>query len=239
MRWLWLTGATTISLIGTSLSGQAADTTPVAYPPAATPIYTYSPPIPIYNWTGFYVGANLGGAWASGTLSDSFTGGSVTASSSGVIGGGQLGYNFQNGNFVFGAEWVFDGTSLDASGSAGPLSATAKTNWVSTLAARFGWAASNNWLWYGKAGGGWAHNEATVTNFFNGTQVTGSNTNSGWLLGVGIQYAFAPNWSAKLEYDYLALDTWTLNSTVFAPNADQLSITRKIDTLTAGINYKF
>ena len=125
----------------------------------------YPLPLPIYNWTGFYVGANLGGAWVSGTLSDSFTGGSVSASSSGVIGGGQFGYNFQNGNFVFGAELVFDGTSLDASGSAGPLSATAKTNWVTTLAARFGWAASNNWLWYGKAGGGWAHNEATVTNW--------------------------------------------------------------------------
>ena len=230
MKWLWLTATTTISLIGTTLSGHAADMPrPMVYPP----------PLPIYNWTGFYIGANLGGAWASGTLSDSFTGGSVSASSSGVIGGGQLGYNFQNGNFVFGAEWVLDGTSLDASGSAGPLSATAKTNWVTTLAARFGWTASNNWLWYGKAGGGWAHNEATVTNFFNGTQVTGSNTNSGWLLGVGIQYSFTPNWSAKLEYDYLGLDTWTLNSTVFAPNADQLSITRKIDTLTAGINYKF
>src|SRR6516165_4369493 len=55
---------------------------------------------------------------------------------------------------VYGVEWVFDGTSLDASGSAGPLSATAKANWVTTLAARFGWAPSNNWLWYGKAGGG-------------------------------------------------------------------------------------
>jgi outer membrane immunogenic protein len=126
-------------------------------------------------------------------LSDSFTGGSVSASSSGVIGGGQFGYNFQNGNFVFGAELVFDGTSLDASGSAGPLSATAKTNWVTTLAARFGWTTSNNWLWYGKAGGGWANNDVTVTNFFNGTQVTRSNTNSGWLLGVGIEYELTQN----------------------------------------------
>ena len=100
MKWLWLTATTTISLISITLNGQAADVVrPVPYPLA----------LPVYNWTGFYIGANLGGAWASGTLSDSFTGGSVSASSSGVIDGGQLGYNFQNGNFVFGAELVFDG----------------------------------------------------------------------------------------------------------------------------------
>jgi outer membrane immunogenic protein len=229
MKRLWLMGATTISLISTTLSGSAADMRRPMAPP---------PPMPVYNWTGFYLGGNLGGAWASGTLSDSFTGGSVRANRSGFIGGGQLGYNFQNGNFVYGAEWVFDGTSLDASGSAGRFTASAKTNWVTTLAARFGWA-SNNWLWYGKAGGGWVNNEATVTNVFNGAQVTGSNTNGGWLLGVGIEYAFAQKWTAKLEYDHLGLDTWTLNSTVFAPNADQLSVERKIDMLTVGLNYKF
>jgi opacity protein-like surface antigen len=58
-------------------------------------------------------------------------------------------------------------------------------------------------------------------------------------LGAGFEYAFAPRWTVKLEYDYLGLNRWTLNSTVFAPNADQLSVKRQINMLTVGLNYNF
>jgi len=197
---------------------------------------TFMPPP--FNWTGFYVGANLGGGWASSTLHDSFTGVSLGNSSSGVVGGGQLGYNYQTGIFVLGGEWTFDGTSLNASRTAGSLQGAANTNWITTVAARFG-VAANNVLYYGKAGGGWANNSATLTNLNNGTQVGSSNTNGGWLLGAGIEYAFMPQWSAKLEYDYLGLNTWNVNSTLFAPNVDQFSVNRNIQTLTVGLNFKF
>src|SRR5712691_10578113 len=61
--------------------------------------------MPLYNWTGFYVGGNLGGAWASGTLTDSFSGASFTGNHSGFIGGGQIGYNWQVApQFVVGVE---------------------------------------------------------------------------------------------------------------------------------------
>ena len=132
---------------------------------------------PPFSWTGFYVGASLGGGWASSTLSDSFTGASLGASSSGVVGGGQLGYNYQIGNLVLGAEWTL--TSLNASRTVGALQGSANTNWMTTVAGRFGIAA-NNWLFYGKAGGGWANNSATLTNLNNGVQVSSSNTNGGW-----------------------------------------------------------
>ena len=251
MRKASLASAAILSLIGASWSCLAADIIPVAPPP---PVYA-APPMPIYSWTGFYVGGNLGGAWASGTLSGSFTPPappaagaakphpldpalSISASRSGVIGGGQLGYNWQTGAFVLGGEWDFDWTSLDAVGSVGNLTASVNTNWIDILAARFGWAA-DNWLWYGKAGGAWVNNEATLTNVITGTQLTASNTKTGWLLGAGLEYAFAPPWTVKLEYDYLRPNSWTLNSTMLASNTDLLSVKRRINIVTVGLNYKF
>ena len=77
----------------------------------------YTPPPPVANWTGFYIGGNLGGAWARGSVNDSLFGLSASSDRSGFIGGGQLGVNYQFSNIVLGAEWDFDWTSLDATGN--------------------------------------------------------------------------------------------------------------------------
>jgi outer membrane immunogenic protein len=177
MKKLLLVGAALTALFGGS--ALAADLRRPAYTPPP-------PPPPVYNWTGFYIGGNLGGAWANGSVNDSLFGLSASTSHSGFIGGGQLGFNYQFTNIVLGAEWDFDGTSLDATGNGrfvpgiGFLQASANTRWVSTLAARFG-VALNGMLLYGKAGGGWVDNNATVTNQTTGASISASNTNSGWL----------------------------------------------------------
>jgi outer membrane immunogenic protein len=228
MKRLLLSSVAAVSVMS-ACSAFAAD---MARPPVYMPA-----PMPYYSWTGFYIGANLGGAWASGSLSNNVTGGSISASHSGFIGGGQLGYNWQMGNFVLGAEWLFDGTDLGASGTVGNFSASAHTDWVSTLTARFGWAF-NDWLWYGKAGGAWVENSAnaTFTNPATGivTTANGSRTNSGWTVGTGLEWAFRPNWTARLEYDYIGLDNWTVNGPF-----NQFTLNRQINMFTAGINYKF
>jgi outer membrane immunogenic protein len=121
---------------------------------------------------------------------------------------------------------------------------TSNNRWVSTLAARFG-VANGPWLFYGKAGAGWVGNEDfTVTNLATGASITGSsNSNSGWLVGAGIEWAFLPNWSAKVEYNFLGLDDRTFvtpfgfqtrvaGDTFFVTNRD-------IQMVKVGINYRF
>jgi hypothetical protein len=77
-------------------------------------------PLPIYyNWNGFYIGGNLGGAWTNGALTDNVTGVSLGGGNqSGFIGGGQIGYNWQFApQWVFGVEWMFDGMDISHSGT--------------------------------------------------------------------------------------------------------------------------
>jgi outer membrane immunogenic protein len=229
----------TAGLVGLGIAGsvRAADM-PQPAPPPPAPVYAPPP----FTWTGFYVGGNFGGAWASTALTDNLTGAAVTSNLGGWLGGGQLGFNYQMGGFVWGVEGTFDWTSINSiTGGivtlAGPvLQVGAKTTWVSTLAGRFGFAADRA-LFYGKAGGGWVGNNATVTNLATGASASSSNTNSGWVLGAGVEYAFTPNWTAKVEYDYLGMRGWTATSPVGV--LDTVNVKRQLNIITAGINYKF
>jgi hypothetical protein len=112
------------------------------------------------------------------------------------------------------------------------IQATAQKDWITTLAARLG-ITSDRWLFYSKAGGGWARGSEALS-FVNGAAIwTNSSTKGGWLLGGGIEYAFASNWTGKLEYDYIGLT----NSTVSTPIVT--SVSRDIQMLKVGANYQF
>jgi outer membrane immunogenic protein len=220
---------------------------PVGAPPVAPSPYPSSYPFPYsspyyYNWTGFYVGGNLGVAWDTSTLTDDFFGANFSTSRSGFVGGGQIGYNWQiSPQFVVGVEWMFDGTSISSDtgtfiGLGGtPLAANERIDWVTTLAARFGWTV-NNWLFYGKAGGGWVHESETLINLANRFAISTSDTRSGWLLGVGIEYGFAPRWTARVEWDHIGLGDETI--VAFTPG-DAVILSRHFDMFTFGVNYRF
>ena len=207
------------------------------------PAYTPPPPPPVSSWTGFYIGGNLGGAWARGSVNDSLFGLSASSDRSGFIGGGQLGVNYQFSNIVLGAEWDFDWTSLDATGNGrfvpgfGTLQGSANTRWISTLAARFGVVLGSGALLYGKAGGGWVDNHATITNLNTGASISASNRNSGWVVGAGVEWALGGNWSAKLEYDFLKLDDLTFGPGPF--RGDTFTASREIQMFKVGLNYRF
>jgi outer membrane immunogenic protein len=226
---------------GSSVAALLAMTSSCAFA-ADLPIRKAPPPlaIPFYNWSGFYIGGNLGGVWETGTISDSIFGTSFSNSRSGFIGGGQIGYNWQvSPQFVLGVEWMFDGTSLSSDATSGVLTASEKVNWLTTVAGRFGYAA-NNWLFYVKGGGGWVHDSATLTDVSVPASVSISDTRGGWLLGGGIEYGFTPNWTMRVEYDHLGLGDVTSGGLVIpGRGVDTVTLSRHFDMVTVGLNYKF
>jgi outer membrane immunogenic protein len=248
MRKLFHTTAALSLLLTTSMAANAADVPPYAPPPPvyAPPVYV-SPPL----WTGFYLGANIGGAWANRDVTDPFLGVNFgSGNNNGVfIGGGQLGYNWQIGYAVLGVEWDIDGAANNNNSGAvfipgvGTIQVTSNNTWITTLAARFG-VTNGPWLFYGKAGGGWVGNEDfTITNLTTGASITASNNrNNGWLVGAGIEWAFAPNWSAKVEYNFLGLDDRTFIAPVgfrFLTGDTFTQRNRDIQMVKVGINYLF
>lgn len=226
--------ALTSCLLGISAVANAADM-PLKAPPPAPP--------PAFSWTGFYLGGEVGGARSDGTLYDSLHGFDASTSHDGFIGGADLGYDYQFNSFVVGIESNFDWTSLSATGAGvvvpgvGTLQGSANTKWITTVAGRFG-LAWNQVLFYGKAGVGWVGNTATITNLTTGGSVSASNSRTGGLLGVGAEWAFNPNWSAKIEYNHINLDSYVFSGGPIFP-ADTWTAHRNVDTLMVGINYRF
>jgi hypothetical protein len=141
-----------------------------------------APPAP-YNWSGLYLGANIGGAFSNGTTN--IAGTTWDPGATEFIGGFQVGYNWQFGHLLVGVEGTFDWATFSRPNiplgtPLGTVQASANQNWISTLAGRFG-ITSDKWLYYGKVGGGWAEDRASVS-LPNGTSWTGSSTiGAGWL----------------------------------------------------------
>jgi opacity protein-like surface antigen len=147
-------------------------------------------PVAPYNWSGLYVGGNFGGAWTSGSLNipgNNFYGGLTE-----YIGGVQVGYNFQAGNFLYGVEGTFDWATFDHPTLPIPTLGSVSQHWIATAAGRFG-VVADRWLVYGKLGAGWVHSTAILN--FPGVSWNGSSTKDGWLIGGGVEYGFEPHWT--------------------------------------------
>ena len=213
MKRLLLAGAGLLSLM---TAASAADL-------AARP-YTKAPPLsPAYNWTGFYIGVMGGYAFDSGN--------------GGGFGGGTIGYNWQapGSQFVFGIEIDAAGASIKDSQSAiiGNVLFTAedKINALGSVTGRVG-VAANAALFYAKGGYAWLNNELSASGIVNGSD---SHVHSGYTVGGGIEYMFAPNWSAKAEYMFTHVESQ--NYTVAGINFD--SGTAEFSSVKVGINYHF
>lgn len=215
-----IVGAAALLAIGANIAAHAADMAVKALPPAPAP--------PPYDWSGLYVGANFGGAWSSGSLDiqgNNFYGGLTE-----FVAGGQVGYNFQAGHLLFGVEGDFDGATFSHPALPGPTLGSVSDHWIATAAGRAGFAA-DRWLVYGKLGGGWVHSSAVGN--FSGQSFNGSNTSSGWLAGVGLEYGFKSHWTVRLEYDHLSLADWN------SPTVPAVALNHDRQMITAGISYKF
>ncbi len=178
--------------------------------------YTKAPAMvaPVYDWSGFYVGLNGGGASSHQCLTiTSVAGSSVLPNSEGChnstggVAGGQIGYRWQTANWVFGVEAQGDWANL--TGSNGSLTAIipytnqTKVNAIGLFTGQIGYAL-NNVLLYVK--GGAAVTDNNYSSFFTATGVVFnqvSETRWGGAVGTGIEIGFAPNWSVAVEYDHL------------------------------------
>jgi outer membrane immunogenic protein len=232
-------------VIGLGGSALAADLPP-SPPPRAPAVYVPAV-LPIYNWAGVYVGINGGWGWGNGKFTiapnTAFpTGVSGTPNDNGGVVGGTLGANFQSGAFVFGVEgdWDYSAINTGTTATICNFSGTCQTgnNWLATARGRAGYAADRV-LFYGTAGGAFANVQTT----FNGVQT--SHTQSGWTAGAGIEWAFADNWTAKVEYLYVNLGSGSVSCVTFActtangglPIPISVSLTENL--IRAGVNFKF
>ena len=236
------------------------------------PRYTKAPPpapIAIYNWTGFYIGGNVGYGWGqegvglgptnnppslaffAGTF-PTFIPNLVNPNPRGVIGGGQVGYNWQSSRFVFGLEGDLQGAdvkgTINTSVLPGPIqsSTSQKLEWFGTGRARAGITATDTLLLYvtgGVAFGSVNHFFSAFNNAgsFNTTNTT--NTYAGWTAGAGFEWGFAPNWSVKAEYLYIDLGRHTFSTVGSGTTPVGASIDStfqdKFQIARIGLNYRW
>jgi outer membrane immunogenic protein len=232
-------GAIAALVLGTT-AGLAADL-PMKAPPL----------VAIYDWTGFYIGIAGGGSLGTSTHIDRATGlgDTIGYNVKGGLVGGTLGYNWQMSSFVFGLEgdisWVGEyGSHIDdglanVNNPNGPFDAQSftKETWLATARARFGYAV-NNLLFYGTGGYAGAGVEAGIKNAAtNALLVSSSSTRNGWTAGGGLEWGFAPNWSAKFEWLYMKFESKGFNTLV--AEGPRSSVPLDDNVVRAGINYRF
>ena len=175
--------------------------------------YTVNQPLNAYSWAGPYLGGNIGYAW--GSVDNSWT------KPSGVSGGVQAGYNFQQGPWVFGIEG-----DIQATGASDTFAAWKFSNpWFGTVRGRVGYAF-NNIMFFGT--GGLAFGELRGETF----GLSETHTRAGWTVGAGTEFGLTQNWSAKIEYLYVDL----ANSNFVITGA---SNGYRFGVLRAGVNYRF
>ncbi len=242
MKKLLLSG---VAMVGLAAPALAADLPARPYANAA-PIVS-----PFYDWTGFYIGANGGGA----ASHDCFTVTSVNGvavnqnsegchNATGAVAGDQVGYRWQWTNFVFGVE--AQGDCADLKGSAFSQTAIVsylnetKVNALGLFTGQVGFAMDNILL-YMK--GGAAVTENKYSSFFTATGVVfnaASDTRWGAAVGGGFEIGFAPNWTVGLEYDHLFMG----NPSIAFP-ATSIAVGRSdnvrqgVDMGTVRVNYRF
>jgi outer membrane immunogenic protein len=218
------TGVAFAALLAAPIAARAADIPRQSY---KAPAYT----APAYfSWSGFYVGLNGGYGW--GTANWAPAPGASVKTNGGLF-GGTLGYNFQTGAIVWGAEgdWDFSTVKGTATGTATCLApgCTTKLKWLATGRGRIGYAF-DRWLPFITGGAAFGNVENTAVN--------GSETKSklGWTAGAGVEYAFLGAWSAKVEYLYVDLGSVTCATCI---TGVPQTISYKVNLVRAGLNYRF
>ncbi len=221
----------TVAFVAFAGEGFAADLPSIKSPP----IYA---PAPVFSWTGFYVGVQLGGDFGTTSAFAPAIPYGVNAPNNGVFGGGHVGYNYQINNFVIGLQGEFNGSSASASRTDAttfaPAVLTLKANqgWFGSIDGRLGFAVDRT-LFYAIGGVAFTENEGSA--YVNGVRAGGlSNSRTGYDIGAGVEYAFTNNWTARLEYRY-----YDYGSATYVGNLATYRERLNDSTVRVGLTYKF
>ncbi len=214
--------------------------------PART--YTKAPPMiaPVLSWTGFYIGGEGGGGWGRDAVDfPAFLTTTGRYDTSGPLAGGVIGYNWQTpGGFVFGVEGSFDWADIkgNALAPSGIHVVNTKLDSLYSGTGRIGYAW-NSVLIYAKGGYAYTNTKLDITSIGTGIVTErASSGRDGYVVGAGLEYMFAPNWSAKVEYNYYNFGSKGV--TTYSPItgiAVEPATIRSTDlhVVKAGINYHF
>ena len=209
------------------------------------------PPAPYlpaqFSWTGLYIGLHGGYGWTAGdvvgihTPGGGFDGNIGSTKPRGFLGGGQIGYNLQYGNIVYGVEGDASFTSRSARATAilpitGLDSVREKENWFGSVRARLGLAVDRS-LFYITGGAGLTDINSSIST--SGGLNFGSKDSArfSWVGGAGVEYAFTNNWTARLEGLYYGVRSFRLTNSVGF--ADYTRVTQAHGLVRVGVNYKF
>jgi outer membrane immunogenic protein len=194
---------------------------------------TAPPSLPLYSWSGLYIGVHAGHGWSDVDWTEGAT--SAAGSGDGWLGGGQVGYNWQRGRLVFGVEADISGSGI--SGSAvcpNPGDDCGHdVNWLASGRGRLGVTANGNrTLFYATGGVAWADIDYTATGWPGF-----SDRHFGWVAGGGIEHMLTPQLSARIEYLYYGFDGET--APPGALGAGALDLDPSMHTVRAGLSFKF
>jgi outer membrane immunogenic protein len=164
---------------------------------APPPVYT--PAAPLFTWTGVYLGAQIGYAWGTDTLTVFPFGFGTNFTPNGVVGGGHIGYNLQLNQFVAGLEGDIEGTGISRNFSPGGVIYNTNIPVQGSIRGRLG-VAFDRALLYVTGGAEFAGFDTSYSGA--GAFDQGSHTQTGWTIGGGIEYAVTGNWSVRAEYRY-------------------------------------
>jgi outer membrane immunogenic protein len=223
--------------------------------PGQRPLTKASPAVAAaFSWTSCYIGALVGGEVSKHNTTNSF-GSSIDSSSAGFVGGGQIGCDYQfSGRWIVGIEGRAAATSSKnshpttatnfASGTTVPAQFTLSSEFLASSTARLGYSFADCWLVYVRGGGAWTHEKVDQAFTTVGGTVTDPRATlarAGWTVGTGVEWAFAPNWSATLEYNYYDFGTKgvKLVDTTSNVSVSGLSLKDSVHAATVGVNRRF
>jgi len=218
---------------------------------ADMPLKAASLSAPGYNWTGCYIGGNVGGAWSrmdTSRFSQDTVGPSFAdygrEDDSGFIGGGQAGCDFQTTNLVFGIQGTFDFGGVKGSHALTDiptLSETNNLNAVYTATGRMGYLYTPSFLGYVKAGMAWMQDKNQVLQPGGALAESAKFTLPGMTAGLGFEWMFTRNWSVFAEWNYMWIEDTSGQHFTAAPGllSETLNVKQTAQTVLVGVNYKF